>query len=266
MTAGLRMDLIDRESTPEVKWVCAADAPPGRWERHWHNPKPVTPLYADFEFGSHLALSEIVAAQEFAAIAATGAPARPRRLYFVIDGFAYRGEPAPGAEWGWLDPARQLPASTADPPVDDYEWQVLRRWDEETHTALVAALRRFRSVQLAGLSDEELRAHIRALSWHLVENWALYFTVDAAAYVVRRRCEAFFQEHLGTTEMEFVQLFAGSSPSSRRPPKWPGNAAPPRSPRCVRNSPLPRCGPASIGCSRTPRPHSAFTRTTSPCT
>ena len=102
MATGLHMELVDRESIPEAVWVSAADAPPGCWERHWHNPRPVTPLYADFEFGSHLALSEIVAAEEFAAVCERGAPARPRRLYLVIDGFAYRGEPAPGFEWGWL--------------------------------------------------------------------------------------------------------------------------------------------------------------------
>ena len=64
MSIGLQMERIDLEATPECVWVTAADAPPGRWERHWHNPRPVTPLYADFEFGSHLVLSEIVALEE----------------------------------------------------------------------------------------------------------------------------------------------------------------------------------------------------------
>src|SRR5947209_4223522 len=96
MPTGLRMDLLDPEATPEALMVPAAtDVPPGRWQRHWHNPRPVTPLYADFEFGSHLPLSEIVGAAEFAAIR-TARPElkRPPHHFVVVDGFAYRGEPA----------------------------------------------------------------------------------------------------------------------------------------------------------------------------
>src|SRR5215212_728593 len=141
MAAGVRMELVDWDATPETVWVSAADAPPGRWERFWHNPRPVTPLYADFEFGSHLALSEIVAAEEYVAILPSGPP-RPRRLYLVIDGWAYRGQPAPGFEWGWLDPAMwaattQTAAHAQDAAEGDYEWQVLRRWQEVTRGALV---------------------------------------------------------------------------------------------------------------------------------
>src|SRR5207249_3278358 len=145
------------------------------------NPRPVTPLYADFEFGSHLALSEMVAFEQFRALEAAGAAQRPRRLYLVIDGFAYRGEPAPGFEWGWLEPAFQASAATPRAAAEDEEWRVVRTWQEVTRAEILAALRRFQSVKLPDLTDADLRAHIRGLSRQLVEVWATYFTVDAAA-------------------------------------------------------------------------------------
>jgi pyruvate,water dikinase len=214
---GLRTERIDFEATPEAVWVTAEDAPAGRWERHWHNPRPVTPLYADFEFGSHLALSEMIALEEFRAIEAVGAATRPRRLYLVIDGFAYRGEPAPGYEWGWLEPAFQESVATHERSVEDYEWQVVRHWQEVTRPDIVSSLRTFRAVDLKRLAATDLRAHIRALSRYLVEIWATYFTVDAAAAVVRARAQAFFSEHLATTDAEFVQLFSGSSHATSEP-------------------------------------------------
>src|SRR5262249_43414143 len=70
---------------------------------------------------------------------------------------------------------------------------------------------------LAQFTDAEFTGHIRALSRQLVAVWATYFTVDAAAAVVRARAQAFISEQLGTTESDFVQLFSGSSSATSEP-------------------------------------------------
>jgi len=77
---------------------------------------------------------------------------------------------------------------------------------------------RYRVVDLPALSDEELRAHIRELSLHLVENWALYFTsttppTSSGAVSVKRFCA----QQLGMTDADFVELLGGSSPATTEP-------------------------------------------------
>jgi pyruvate,water dikinase len=214
MAYGLNMALIDPDATPEVATAKLDAVPPGRWTRHWHFPRPVTPLYADFEFGSHLALSEIVAAAEYAAI--TGGRARHFGQFLVIDGFVYRGEAAGGSVPVGRAPVAPGGRDTGEPDRG-YEWVALRRWREATRPAIVAALARFGSTPLDRLSDRDLRMHVRLLSLHLLEGWGLYFTVDAAANVVRRRAEAFCRERLGTSEAEFLELLSGSSPATSEP-------------------------------------------------
>jgi len=201
-------------SPPTVRFVSLDAIPPGTWVRHWHYPLPVTPLYADFEFGSHLSLSNVVGTEEHHKITSLFPTRHDRRTSFlVVDGYAYtmanrKEVPNPAAP----DPAEADPFDRTG-----YEYVIWRRWEEEVRPLAVEDLRRFRATDLGALSDRALLDHIRALSLYMIEHWAQIHCPGPAFKLIRLRCELFCERYLGLNSTGFLELFNGLSQTTSAP-------------------------------------------------
>lgn len=90
------------DGPPEVRRFTSTSPPPGYWRRDQdHFPFPLTPLFADFELGHHLAKGQGAARDEFAILSGQGGG------WVIIDGYAYSGlfrEPeALSSDRAWSD-------------------------------------------------------------------------------------------------------------------------------------------------------------------
>ena len=214
MASRLTDILGEPVSPPTVRFVGRDAVPPGTWVRHWHYPLPVTPLYADFEFGAHLSISNVVGTEEHYKITSLFPTRHDRRTSFlVVDGYAYtmanrKEVPNPGAP----DPA------DADPfDRTGYEYVIWREWLEEVRPQAVEDLQRFRATNLSALSDRALLEHIRALSLYMVEHWAQIHCPGPAFKLIRLRFELFCERHLELGAAEFLELFNGLSQTTSAP-------------------------------------------------
>ncbi|HET6319250.1 MAG TPA: PEP-utilizing enzyme, partial [Chloroflexota bacterium] len=201
-------------SPPTVRFIGGDGVPPGTWTRHWHYPLPVTPLYADFEFGAHLSISNVVGSEEHLKITSLFPSRHDRRTSFlVVDGYAYSmGNRKEVANPDAPDPAQADPFDRSG-----YEYVIWRRWVEEVRPQAAEDLRRFRAADLPILTDRALLDHIRALSLYMVEHWAQIHCPGPAFKLIRLRCELFCERHLGLSGAQFLDLFNGLSETTSGP-------------------------------------------------
>lgn len=199
-------------------------APPGYWEREAsHAPQPLTPFTRSIFYGVvNGGLAPAVA--EFGALIET-------IEYRDIGGWTYmRAVPLGGgkdrpAPPGWLmpllirliRPMRKRIRRSVEAVRTDLSAQVIDQWQQQWRTELVSQIAARRSVALADLSDEELKAELRSALELFEQGARRHFLLHLAICLPLAEIAFCSRELIGWDESKIWDLLAGLSTMSTEP-------------------------------------------------
>ena len=192
---------------PLARFWRAEEIGEGAWSRNTHWSFPVTPLWADFEIGRHIAQGFKMGDAEFRD--PWWAPERDS--WRVIDGWVYQGSlPA-------VAPSPERVAAFEARLTSGHEHAVVGRWHARARPAFVRQVERLRGRDPEALSDAALLGHIRALSNGLTAWWGAHFVNLWAAAIIIGRWALLCRDRLGMADAEIGHLLAGTSAATSGP-------------------------------------------------
>ena len=173
----------------------AIDVPPGFWARGPGSDRPSTPMQRSV----YLPVLTEHLGQMFA-FSVIGPP-RVRE----IGGWVYLNMGGAGEDGSLPTRAERIGAAiTAREPE-----LAIERWQAEWKPAFAARIAALRDVDLTGLPDERLQAHLRELTGVFAELHAIYFRLTGASSFIFGRLGLACQELLGWSPQETARLRGG---------------------------------------------------------
>jgi rifampicin phosphotransferase len=198
------------------------DVPEGSWQREvTHFPRPISRMIAGYLEAHNAAFREMFATY---GLLLEGVEAREIGgwVYARVVPLGGRDRPMPPAWVMWLA-TRTLPslrrriAACREAFREDRAGRDIERWYAEWQPQLAAQLRELADVDLPGLSDEELDAHLAVLDDLVKHSLRIHFLLHGAMLMVLAELAFACRDLLGWDDRRTLALMSGLSVRSTEP-------------------------------------------------
>ena len=193
--------------TPEARGVPAVEVPEGYWEREANeNPEPISPMAESF----FLEALTAGARHFFAELGMLADTAEWR----AIDGWVYvRSIPFAGDE----DAVAERLGRCVEAVHDDVPGRYLQRWQAEWRPWLLRRRHELRRVDLTGLDDDGLDAHLGEVIAFLFAATDVHMLLHGSNALMLGELAFTGRDLLGWSEPQVFDLVSGSSAASTEP-------------------------------------------------